>query len=379
LRIRSLAAAVGAFLITLSASALASDLRGYQAQDATAVAGMSIEVVQGPARIRPQIAYGFVDTPYPTTYQAAPGLTYGQTMGANLVAGAVASLIVNASVHAEMKRNAAGAYAVIKAAGCDSDLQVPVGAPVRTALSAAWPAAQVRMHPITEPQASKQILSAQSPRYVFEVSTSLAPDFSALITTIDSDAYPAAAGQAAPAHDPAWHDSIILVSDRIASGNKTQADIDAMVAQENARFDALGTDKTVAMINKDIAGGDPYAHQDALRKLKEQRKEHENLLNMARLNFWLPAPLALKNANIMAENKCARLNEAVAQSATLASDAIAALAAGKLPPRLSPKDKISAVETDGQRATIALPGGLFLSRRGGDNVPLGFRYSLLPE
>ena len=374
-----LLAALGILGCALSSGAFAAETPDYQPQDAATAVGLPIHVVFGPDKVRPEIAYGWVDTPYPTAYQAAPGMTYGQTLGVNLAAGLIASLIINAGEKSDAKHSAAVPYAAITAAGCDLDLDKPIGNAVTAAIHGAWPGASVQTHIVSTPQSAGKVLDETAPRYVFQVSTSLAPDFSSMITSIDADAYPKAADSAQAMRKPERHDSMILVTDRIDFPAKTQADIDRLVAEENAHYDALNLGPSIKMINADVESGDRFAHREELKRVTGLMDEHQTQLGLARTKAWVPASLAMRRANTLSENKCSRMNEAIAQSASLASDAIAALAHGTLPPRLAADAKSDFVETAGQRAIVPLPGGIFLWRRGGDDAPLGFRYSILPE
>ncbi len=371
--------AAGTLIGCLCGGAFAADVPGYQPQDLDAAAHLPIQVVFGPEKVRPEIAYDWVDTPYPTAYQAVPGMTYGQTLGVNLAAGLIASLIINAGEKSDAKHSAAVPYAAITAAGCDLDLGKPIGDSVTAAIHGAWPGASVQTHLVSTPQSAGKVLDESAPRYVFQVSTSLAPDFSSMITSIDADAYPKAADSAQALRKPQWHDSLILVTDRIDFPAKTQADIDRLVAEENAHYDALNLGPSIKMINADVESGDRFAHREELRRVTRLMDEHQMQLGLARTKAWVPASLAMRRANTLSENKCSRMNEAIAQSASLASDAIAALAHGSLPPRLAADAKSNFVETAGQRAIVPLPGGIFLWRRGGDDAPLGFRYSILAQ
>jgi hypothetical protein len=374
------AAALGGLFLAAHApgvSAAKPETPGYRSENASVVASLPIHVVVSTERLRPQIAFGGVETPYiHVNYTNYPNMSFGE----GLAAGLAVNLLMSAAANAEASRNAQAfaraPYTMMQTAQCDLPFGQALGESIATRLRMTFPNAQVQVHVLNKDQKLDDVVDERAPRYVFGVSPSLAPDFSALITTIDSEAYLAPAGKTQAEKKPAWRDSIIIVSDRFAVPEKTPTDIETMVAAEKARYEALNMGPTIKRLNQE---GPINANKLERKRVAAAISDHKQAMQEAQLPSWSPNTLVMRRAAMLSEQQCRQTQDMIAFSNAESARTIDLMLTDALPPRLAAKSTDVAKENDGERAIIAIPGGLFISRRGGDYVDLGYRYTLLPD
>ncbi|MDB6164269.1 MAG: hypothetical protein JWL98_1701 [Xanthomonadaceae bacterium] len=354
-------------------SARKPDIRGYQPQDATAASALPIYVVIEQAELKPEIEYGYINVF--GSSQPYQNMSMGQSAGVDLAGGLIASAILNGAAYAKAKRFAQPPYHVIQQAKCNLSIESGLSEAVGTAVRGNWPTASVHVSSLQPGQKLASLIDTDQPRYVFMVSSSLATDFSSVITSIDSEAYLPQAAGAHAARQPAWRDTVIVASDQVAvATSKSQADIDAMVAAESARFVALDLDDRILAVN--AAGTN--ADRRERNRLAALLLEHDHLLKDAASDEWTPTGEALRRAQLLSDHQCDLLNASVRFSSTQAAQLVTALGRGQLPALSSSVQKTAESVPDG-RQTLALPGGIFVSQRTGDNVVLGYRSSLLAD
>lgn len=378
----------GALVLAASAACQAADkdLPGYRPERAEQAAQWPVYLVTLNERVRPQVGYGwqgpaadtYLQLMSQTTMQyMQPYMGSDQSIVGGALGGAIGGAIVGAALHAAVRDDASQGLAVLQRSGCD----LPVGAPlrdtVRTALARAPWGADVQ--PVLV-DGSAEGWEAQvphdRPRQVFTVTSSMAPGFTALVTTVDAAAYAPETGANGDAWQkkPLWRDHLIVVSEPVVLPAKTQADIDRMVADENARFAASGDIEVIDRVAKDRYGSSKADRSRAVAA----HSRHQTYLRFAQSKDWAPTELGRRRAELWNREQCAPMRAAVtlavAESARMLDD----LYAQRLPPRLSLKDKIEPTEPAGARAIRSLPGGLYVSRNDGGATALGFRYNLLP-
>lgn len=342
---------------------------GYLPERHASAGALPMHVVIEQAKVRPQIAYGYVSTPYPT--QTYPGMSFGQGLGVNLAGGLIASAIINGAEYAQAKSFARGPYGVLLEAKCDLPVDQPISERVGDAIRNAWPQVAAQTRVLTEDEKLKDAVDGKSPRYVFRVSTSLAPDFSALMTTVEAAAYPATANNGAVAFKPAWQDTVIVVSDKLVLAPKTPADVESMVAAENARHAALNLGPLIAQANAEGPSS------PARKKVVEAQKENRARLKEARRATWSPATEAEMRARMWSADQCRALSAAIDANAAETGAALAALFSGAV--KQEAGSEAAGGEATGQRRLEVFPGGFIVSHRVGDNVGLGFRESILKD
>lgn len=358
--------------LTLHAAAAhaSSEKPGYTPERQASAATLPMHIVVEQTKVRPQIAYGYTTVPYPT--QTYPGMSFGQGLGVNLAGGLIASAIINGAEYAKAKNFARGPYGLMVDAKCDLPVDQVIPARVDSAIRTTWSQATPQVHVLAEDAKLKDVVDTKLPRYVFRVSTSLAPDFSALITTVEAAAYPANATTGKTGFEPAWQNTVIVVSDKLALAPKTQADIEAMVAAENARYAALNINALIAQANAE----GPSSR--ARKQVVEAQNDNRARLKEARRPVWSPASEAQMRARMWSADQCQALVAAIDANATEAGAALSALFTGAVKPQVADAEPANA-EAAGQRRLEAMAGGFIVSHRIGDNVGLGFRESILNE
>jgi len=372
------AAACGALVLVLHAAPLhasKAEMPGFQPRDESSAAALPVHVVIEQPRVKPQIAYGYTNVPGIVSYGNYPGMSLGQTMGVDLAGGLIASALINGAEYAGAKHFARGPYRLMQDAQCDLPLDAALGAAVEGAIRARWQEATVRTHVLADGGSVNKAVGTGQPRYVFAVSSSLTPDFSALVTSITAEAHAASPAGASASKQPAWRDTLIVVSDRMVLPAKTQADIDILVDAANARYAALDLEALVRKVN---AAGALADRRDRQTIIYAQR-EHRASFKEANRSDWTPAGEATRRAMLWSEQQCGALAGAVEASAAHAGLAVTALLGGTLPARPADASTPLAEETAGERRLVALYGGTYISRRGGDEVALGFRNSVLTD
>ncbi len=383
-----IAAAVSAFALTLSCAttyAATPPLAGYTPTRAANVIALPIHVGIVPDRIRPQIAFQYTSVAAPAYSGPYPGMSVGQSIGANAVGGALGSAIANGILLAEAKDFARQAFAGVTAAGCDLPYGERLAVQLTEDLQAAWPQAQIQVHMLKPDQTIADIVGKRTPRYEVLASVSLATDFSALIASVDASAYVPDGDNARAERKPTWQNTLIAVSDRLVLAPKTQADIDRMVAEEDARHAALNLGPLISRLNKEGLTRD---NGDERRFVVDSLAQHKRALKEARRDKWTPQSEAMRRGSLLSESDCAGMRTALDQVLGESHALVQAMTGGALPEPLevvttkrSAFVKVTELvgETPGERAIVGLPDGSYVSRRGGDSVNTAFRYALLIE
>lgn len=393
----------GALLCALfpALSVAAKEQRGLALADVEVAKTLPMQVIVAQPRLRPQIRYNYVDTMQAGVgagdglYNNPGGMSYGQAMGVGLAGGLIAGAIINGAEKATAKRAVRDPYQLIVQAKCDLPLVDSHQALVADALQRA----QWRQ----QDDASRPTTAKAGPRYVFTLSTSFTPDFSALTTTIDAAGYaPDAGGKAG--RKPTWQDSLVVVSDGLWLAPKTQADIEQMVAAEQQRYAASGAD---ALIDKVNAAASNAPRQDRKRASLMANQHAQNMAD-AKDEGWSDASTAMRRAMLWSQGDCALLKKTLRSNLEHADGMIQALLLNSLPPRpetsSQPARPMAAVVTKRpDPATLELPisvgvpegtvveepvsvrvieptpGGVYVSRLSAENIPLGYRYTLLDD
>jgi hypothetical protein len=372
----------GALLCALvPASALAAkEHRGFQAQDAATAGSLPIHVVVLQDRLRPQISYNYMDTSQTAGSIAgnlsAAGASFGQAVGGGLVGGLIAGAIINGAELASAKNAVRDPYALVKQARCDLVLTDSHQAALVSAIERnGWKIdASTGLHALTRDQDPEDVVGKTRPRYVFTTSTSFTPDFSTLITTVDSEAFIAADGDKAD-RSPAWKDSLIVVSEGVWLPPKTQADIDLMVAAEKARYASTDADALIAKVN--AAGSN--AHRRDRKRAESLAGQHRDNMKEARSDTWSMASEATRRALLWSENDCAKIRTTLQANLEQAGLLMDGLFTQSLPARLKEDGLATGTPEPGKRSIEPLPGGAYVSRLGGENVTLGYRHMVLSE
>lgn len=392
----------GALLCALfpALSVTASEQRGLALADVEVARTLPMQVVVAQPRLRPQIRYNYVDTIQAGIgagdglYNNPGGMGYGQAMGMGLAGGLIAGAIINGAEKAAAKRAVRDPYQLIVQAKCDLPLVDSHQALVTDALQHA----QWRQ----QGDASRPTTAKAGPRYVFTLSTSFAPDFSALTTTIDAAGYaPDANGKAG--RKPTWQDSLVVVSDGLWLAPKTQADIEQMVAAEQQRYAASGADALIDKVNA-AAGNAPRQDRKRANLMADQ---HAQNMADARDNGWSDASTAMRRAMLWSQGDCALLEKTLRSNLEHADGMIQALLLNSLPPRpetpSQPARPMAAVTNRPDPVTLDLPisvgvpegtvveepvsvrvieptpGGVYVSRLSAENITLGYRYTVLDD
>ena len=377
----------------------AKEQRGLAPADIEVARVLPMQVLVVQPRLRPQIRYNYVDTAQAgvsagdNLYNGG-GIGYGQAMGAGLVGGLIAGAIINGAEKAAAKQAVSAPYQMILQAKCDLPLVDSHQAMVASALQhAEWR---------KQGEDSTQTAAKAGPRYVFTMSTSFSPDFSALMTTIDAAGYaPDATGKVG--RKPTWHDSLVVVSDGLWLAPKTQADIDQMLAAEKQRYAASGAD---ALIDKVNAAGANASRQDRKRASLMAKQHAENMAE-ARDAGWSDASTAMQRAMLWSQSDCALLEKTVRSNLEHAGGMIQALLGHSLPARLEtqaqPVKPVAAVVNRPDPSALDLPisvgvpegsavvesapvrviesmaGGVYVSHLSAENITLGYRYTVLDD
>lgn len=390
----------GALLCALfpALSVHAREQRGLAPADVEAAKALPVQVLIMQPRLRPQIRYNFVDTSQAginagtSLYNGGGGIGYGQALGMGLAGGLIAGVIINSAEKATAKQAVREPYELISQTKCDLPLLDSHQAMVAGALERA----QWR----TQGEDSEQPSDKTGPRYAFVLSTSFAPDFSALMTTIDTAGYaPDASGKVG--RKPTWQDSLVVVSDGLWLAPKTQADIDQMLAAERERYASSGADALIVRVN--AAGGN--ATQQDRRRARLMAKQHAQNMAEARDAGWSDSSTAMQRAMLWSQNDCALLEKTLRSNLEHADGMIQALLRNALPAALdATADPVAAVVIDhADPATLdrpisvgapeaavtegsapvrviePLPGGVYVSRLPAENIILGYRYTVLDD
>ncbi|MBU8977293.1 hypothetical protein [Lysobacter sp. FW306-1B-D06B] len=369
-------------LCALSMPVFAADPVGHDPAQSAVLAATPVHVVLLNTTLKSQVPYQYYSvsgdpTLYnPMFYNVPPGMSAGQAAAAGVAGGLIAGVLINASMQAAAKNQIEPADAILRGGGCNLDQGAALSTTVADAVrDTAWgKATTITAHTLAPKQSMDKIVDKEQPRYVLSTSYSMSSDFSAIVTSVSASAY-AEQLPGSPKNwrkNPAWTDDLVVVSDRVEIAPKTQADIDAAIAEENARYEALNVNELIVKAN----GGDRVARG----KVAPLVQEHKRKLRAAAAPAWTPIDEAVQRSRIWTAEGCARLHTAIASNATEMRGLLGNLFRGELPARVTemPKNPQVAPAT-GERRVQAEPIGVYRLTRAGDNVNLAFRYSWLPE
>lgn len=366
-------AMVGALAPCALAQAAKPPVPGYSPQVEAAASTTPVHIVATNTLVRPQLAFGY--TPVNAIYRAGgyPGMSMGQSIGVDVAGGIIASALINGALYAEAKANARDYFEPISTTGC----ALAVDAPMQEAISGSvkrsrWGAAQEPNLHSTDGDAN-DLVDSKAARQIFNVSTSLSPDMSWLITSLQIEGFAPLAESGDGWHRKAgWQDRLIVASPRLTLPPKSDADRADMLAREQARYAASGTAALIAKVN---AARGNAERRDRARATEETRL-NKRLLKEAMQADWTPRTEALRRSQLWSENQCAGMQAAIAGNAEALNALLDGLYSQTLPPpRVGDTAQVEAPV--GQRTISALPGGGYLSHVGGDDVQLGFRHALL--
>lgn len=369
-RISPLALGALALAFVTTANGAKKDVAGYTAERAALATTLPVHIVALNTKIRPQL--GFRHRPIGAETRPPPDPRWAgleMAMGGGLLGGA----IIAGSHYAWLKRQTRETFAPIQQAGCDlrvdSLLQQSVADAIRRS---AWGVSVVPTMAAADDRDLDKLVASDGPRQVFAITASLTPEFDALVTSLEVAAYAPVDDQSSWKSKPAWKDLLIVVSDQVQPAAKTQADIDRMVSEELARFEASGGEALIQRVNA-------QSSVDALdrKKAVEAMKLHQKNMREAKTTDWSVDSLKRERATLWSADSCQRMHVAVDQAEDEIGRMLDALYTQQLPPRLGLKDADVAVHAS-NRHVHALPGGLFVFSVDGATVPLGFREDLLP-
>ena len=364
--------AFAALALSLATPAIAAnkDSRGYGSDQADLAARLPIHVVALNTKVRPQLGFryrpvGAERPPPPEPHLAA----WEMAAGGGLLGAAIAV----AGDYVWHKRKAQENFEPIEKAGCDLQVDAQLQQGVVDAIGrSTWGAKASPVVSAANDRDLDKLISTDEPRHVFAVTMSLSPDLIALVTSVEVAAYAHSDGRSDWKKTPAWKDQLFVVSDLVEPPAKTQADIERMTAEEQARYEASGADALIKKVN--ARQGDQIDRKNALDAMKLHKK------NMAEASLpqWSAESIVRERATMWTQDKCRRMQAAVAQAGSEAGRMLDALYAEQLPLRLALKDEAIGGFTN-ERHIRALPGGIYLSQTwGGVSPPLGYRYDLLP-
>ncbi|WP_096376390.1 hypothetical protein [Lysobacter enzymogenes] len=367
--------------------AAAKDIDGYRPERAELAAQMPVYIVALNERVRPQVAYP-ERSPGMDAYlmiqtqnmidSLQPAMSSGSAIATGALGGAIGVALGEAMVRAAAREYAAATYAPLLRSQCDLQVDAPLQGAVREATARSpWGAAAQPVFIAGGVEDWDKQIAKDRPRQVISVTASMTPDFSALVTTVDAAAFAPEDASAGTGWQkkPLWRDQLIVVSDPMALAPKTQADIDRMVAEENARYAESGDLAIVERVAKDRYGsGKPERSQAVAAD-----RRHQSRLKLARAATWVAGTDGARRAQLWSEDSCApmraALDQAVAETGRLLDD----LYAQRLPARVPSKDTAQAWgQQPGARAIQALPGGVYVSRNDAGATQLDYRFSLLP-
>lgn len=282
------------------------------------------------------------------------------------------SALVSAAERRWFREQARKSFAPIRSAKCDIRIDESLPKAVfESVRRSSWGASVPIQTLVGDGRSIDSMVDNAKPRHIFTISSSLAPDFEALITTLEVLAYVQVKGESHWRKEPTWSEEFIVVSDFMEVPSKTQADIDRLVAEEQARYEATGNVEAIRRLNAN-RGGDRFERK---RALADQR-QHESAMEAAKSSNWSQASLKSARAVTWSENDCARMRVAVDQAGSDLGRMLDDLYANRLPSRLGSKDEPVFDDING-RHPHPLQGGAYVYRVDYDHVPLGYRQDLL--
>jgi hypothetical protein len=356
----------------------AAERPGFDPDAAVSLAGVPVHVVVMNDRLEIQSPFMARsedrDAKLKTILRSGPSGYGGGKWRTMETEGGVVGALVGRAVLAHKVREAGKpmqpAIDLLRASGCQFDggetFAQAVEAGIRTT---AWGhEAEIGRHALP-------VKAEVGPRYEFAVSYSLTPDFAALVTTVSAHAHvPALPGaRSSWERRPVWTDELVIVSDKLVLGAKTEADKLAAVERENAQYRSSG----IVELARKANAGDAAAREEGTLI----NRNHKRALHDARLDPWQWHEAAYKRAGLWAENDCARLRNAVQANAAETTRVLGKLVAGQagatLPPDWPPGKRDLSGEPAERRLYNDGPH-ITVSRRANDDVMLEFRYTWLP-
>lgn len=368
-------APVLALAFAMPSAAAEKDMAGYTPERAALAASLPVHIVALNTRVRPQMGFKGVDVALPPPgFFFGPDISPAQTLGVGLATGLIARGITYGTLYLEARDSARAAFAPIQRAGCD----LPVEAPLQQAIAAAvrrspWGAAATPVLAGADDKALDTLVAGDQPRQVFALTASLSPDLDRLITSVDIAAYAPLDGESGWRGKPLWRDHLIVVSDGLSLRAKTRDDSARMLADEQARYDASGTEALIKRLN--AQGGN--ASKSDRKAARAALELHARNLEDAGSGYWSSQAAQQRRAALWNENACARLHAAIDQAGVEIGGMLDALYAQTLPKRLGLKDKNLSYEPP-RRQIRALSGGVYVSRADAGRVSLSYRTDLLP-
>lgn len=368
---RLLPFAAAAFACAFAHAAVAGkeDVAGYTAQRSALAASLPVKIVVLDTRVRPQI--GLAHRAIADEKPRAPDLR-AAALGAALGGGLLPALAIAGAERQKFHNRARDAFAPIKASGCDLRIDPSLPKAVSDAVRrSAWGASTPIETVFADGRGVDRAIEQGAPRQVVSLSSSLAPDMNALVTTAQIQAYAQTEGASRWQREPVWRDELIVVSDLVEIPSKTQADVDRLAEQERARYQATSNAEKIRKLNAQ-GGGDRFDRKLAL----EAQQQHERNMEEALAGIW---PLEVEKrmrADAWSANDCARMREAIDQAGLDLGRMLDALYAQQLPPRLEREAKPVLDDANG-RHPHPLPGGIYVYRADYDQIPLGYRQDLL--
>ena len=374
-------AAAMATLALRAPTAYAKDPPGFDPAGAVSLKDIPVEVVVANDRLRVQMAWETISIDPQIAQNAMngmPGMSTGAGIAASAAGGAIAGLIINASIKSAANKQARAGAEVIDGASCDLPHGEALAAAAEQAVKGTpWgAAATIQRHVLAEGQKLETLVPNSRPRLTIALSYSLATDFATVMTTAEVQVFaPSIPG--ATEHwqtEPAWSDHVVYVSDMIDVPAKSQAAIDKAVADENARYAQTGLDALIEKANK-------FDDTLARRKAVEIMKEHELALRDAQRKDWTFDETRLERTRLWTENGCGRLRTALDGNDAGMRQVLSQLFAGQLPApvphALLQELQIARNQPKGDRRIFAFerPSRLYVSLRDGDNAYVGFRYA----
>lgn len=369
--------------------ARAADAPGFYAQNADHLRDIPIHIVALNADLRTQLPYGTSNyDPYLSgvlqnsinnALATVPGLSMGQAVAAGAAGGLIAGALIAAAEKEAAESAVEAAHATLQQAQC----LLPGGQELARVLGegashAPWAGdAAPRTFVLGAKQDVDDVVDSKARRHVLAATYSMTPDFSTVITSLKVDLYSDGIEGADRrwASRPVRSERLIVFSDQVQIPAKTPEDIETEVALEKERFAAGPASALIAKAN----AGDLQARKNAAALVRT----HERLLREARAPNWTPAAAAAKRSRVWAADGCQLLVASLNANNEELRRLVVDLYGAGLPvsePLEAKQARIDimsplATEEPGVRKTHALPGNLYLSRRGGDYATLMHLYT----
>lgn len=379
----------GLCLASVAVHAPAADAPDFYARNADHLRDIPVHVVVLNADLRTQLPYGtsgydpylssFLQSSINNTLATIPGLSMGQAVAAGAAGGLIAGAIIAAAEKEAAESVVEAAHATLQQAQC----ALPDGKELARALGegashAPWAGdAAPRSFVLDARQDVADVVDTKARRHVLAATYSMTPDFSTVITALKVDIHTDGIDGADRrwASKPVRTERLIVFSDQVQIAPKSAEDIEVAVALEKDRFAAGPASGLIAKAN----AGDVHARRRAAALVRA----HERLLDEARAPNWTPAAAAARRSSIWAADGCQLLVASLnANNEELRRLVVDLYGAGLPVPGSTETEDARidimsplATEEPGVRKTHALPGNVYLSRRGGDYATLMHLYT----